>query len=94
MMSASSKLAQIRQLVEAAGPGGIIGTGRLIAILDDAPDRLGDAVSGWTTHGHPVPGVPQVGVPKYVMRCGGPRLCERCSREAAVRGPEDDRMGS
>lgn len=40
----------------------------------------------WTSHGHVIPGVTKVdadGKRPPIARCGGPRLCPQCAREAA-----------
>lgn len=51
--------------------------------LDQAHRTL---LGGWTQHGHPIPGMVQDpdARPRTVARCGGPRLCQKCAREAAV----------
>lgn len=43
---------------------------------------MSKTLSGWTSHGHRIDGVAQVGQPVTVARCGGPGLCDRCSRES------------
>lgn len=39
---------------------------------------------GYTNHGHPIPGACGIAgqSPKYVARCGGPRVCGTCSLDA------------
>lgn len=38
---------------------------------------------GWTTHGHPIPGAARSeDMRPPIARCGGPRLCMQCAREA------------
>ena len=38
---------------------------------------------GWTSHGHPIPGVSRSeDMRPPIARCGGPRLCAQCAREA------------
>ena len=39
---------------------------------------------GYTNHGHPIPGACGIAGqrPKYVARCGGPRVCGTCSLDA------------
>ena len=38
---------------------------------------------GWTSHGHPIPGVSRSeDMRPPIARCGGPRLCVQCAREA------------
>lgn len=38
----------------------------------------------WTSHGHPIPGVTVAGGrPGRVARCGGPKICTQCAKEAA-----------
>ncbi|WP_088312395.1 hypothetical protein [Kineosporia sp. R_H_3] len=44
-------------------------------------------LTGWTSHGHRIPNVPQTGRPVNVARCGGPGMCNVCSREAAAAPP-------
>lgn len=39
--------------------------------------------SGYTTHGHPIKGQVQSGKRPPIARCGGPRLCKQCAKEAA-----------
>ena len=41
-------------------------------------------MTGYTSHGHPIPGACGIAGqrPKYVARCGGPRLCGTCSLDA------------
>lgn len=42
-----------------------------------------ERLPGYTTHGHAIEGLIQVGKPEKVARCGGPGLCTICSRQAA-----------
>ena len=46
--------------------------------------------TGWTSHGHAMRGIPQVGErPRMVARCGGPAMCQTCGREeVAATTPE------
>lgn len=48
--------------------------------------------TGWTSHGHPIPGRPQLTArPAEVARCGGPALCRVCAQEAnAHQGAPDE----
>ena len=38
----------------------------------------------WTTHGHHIPGTVKDDVmrPDRVGRCGGPKMCQKCQKEA------------
>lgn len=36
----------------------------------------------YTSHGHAIPGLVQIGKPKMVARCGGPGVCVTCSTES------------
>lgn len=37
--------------------------------------------TGWTPHGHRIPGMAQSEIrPKTTARCGGPRICNDCSK--------------
>lgn len=47
---------------------------------------------GYTSHGHPIPGVPQVGKPELVARCGGVSICLKCQEEAGPRVPWEHPM--
>lgn len=38
----------------------------------------------YTSHGHLIDGTPPTAVPDTVARCGGPGLCDICSKEAAM----------
>lgn len=41
--------------------------------------------SGWTSHGHPMPGLPQVGQrPANVARCAGVSRCKVCTKESHI----------
>lgn len=42
-------------------------------------------LSGWTSHGHRIDGLVQIGQPSSVARCGGPGLCAQCARESETR---------
>jgi len=39
--------------------------------------------SGYTSHGHPIPGVPHIGKPTKVARCGGVYICMACRKEVS-----------
>lgn len=43
---------------------------------------------GYTSHGHPIEGLIQLGTPETVARCGGPALCVPCAQEA-IRAREE-----
>ena len=49
---------------------------------EPTPEEFGRRLQGYTSHGHAVDGVPQVGRPERVARCGGPGLCRQCGPEA------------
>ena len=52
--------------------------------------------SGWTSHGHPIPGATIVGPrPTRVARCGGTMLCATCKTEAmaAISKETKDELG-
>lgn len=40
--------------------------------------------TGWTSHGHAIPGLPQVNPRPDVARCGGPNLCQKCAHDVAI----------
>ena len=40
--------------------------------------------AGWTRHGYAITGVAQHGEPTSRARCGGPGVCNQCSRDAAL----------
>lgn len=54
-------------------------------LVNASPDEQQAAltVSGYTRHGHPIAGLPQVGRPTMRGRCGGPRMCKTCQEDAA-----------
>jgi hypothetical protein len=41
-------------------------------------------VSGYTKHGHRIPGLIQIGKPEGVARCGGVTFCKECKTEARL----------
>lgn len=40
----------------------------------------------YTSHGHHIPGTVLDDNPPPIARCGGPGLCDACSKEAAAQG--------
>lgn len=60
-----------------------------------SPELIADLVrpgGPWTSHGHEVPGVTVAGSGRPpVARCGGPRICSTCAKEAFALLAEKER---